>query len=58
MRQESHFAGHAGGHFVFDVFLVIVDVSGLVEVAADGVDDKEEEAQDQDGQHDIDCSIT
>lgn len=39
-------------------FIIIVDVSRFVEVAADCVDDEEEEGDDEDSKNDIDGSLT
>ena len=45
------------GHLVIDL-IVLVDVSGLVEVAADGIGNEEDEGDDEYGKHDVDCSLS
>lgn len=43
---------------MLDIFFIVINVAGLVEVAANGVEYEEEEGQDEDSQHDVHCSIT
>lgn len=45
-------------HLVFALIFIFIDVARLVEVTANGVEYEEEEGQDEDGQYDVDCSIT
>ena len=40
------------------VLFIVVYVAGFVEVAADGVEDEEEEGHDEDGQHHVDGCFT
>lgn len=53
----SHLAGEVALHLVL-ALIVLVNVLGLVEVAADGVDDEEQEGHDEYGQHDVDCRLS
>lgn len=56
-RYGSDFPGHGCAHFVVVLFIVIY-VAGFVEVAADGVEDEEEESHDEDAQDHVDCCFT